>query len=318
VIATYVNPGYPGFSAYPIYQYAPCDPKSDAHALHKAFKGLGTDEKVVIQILANRSKFQLNEINNEYKIQSAGHNTLEHALKKEISGDFLKLALSIVTPTLILKKDNLRSAVVGLGTRESTLIDVLLQSTNAERAEIASDEKMRAAVIDDVSGDFKRVIEELFQARRPEFGSIAPEQAEEIAHRFYKAGEGKLGTDEKEFTRIILENSIEALHQVSHAYKQKHKHGLKKAIASETSGDYKAILTALITPRHKYFAKRLHHAMKGAGTEERVLNYVFGILDRGELQFVAEAYQAKFKKPLADAIIGDTSGDYKKLLLALL
>jgi len=58
--------------------------------------------------------------------------------------------------------------------------------------------------------------------------------------------------------------------------------------------------------------------MKGAGTEERVLNYIFGILDRGELQFVAEAYQAKFKKTLKDAIIGDTSGDYKKFLLALL
>jgi len=58
--------------------------------------------------------------------------------------------------------------------------------------------------------------------------------------------------------------------------------------------------------------------MKGAGTEERVLNYVFSILDRGELKFVAEAYQAKYKKSLKDAITGDTSGDYRKLLLALL
>jgi len=269
-------------------------------------------------IFADWSKLQLLEINNEYKAQSTHHHTLEQALKSELSGNFLQLSLQLITPTIIVKKDCLLSAVVGLGTRESTLIDVLSHSTNLERAEIAADTKVKAAVLDDVSGDFAHVIEELFQARRPEFGNISPEQAEEIAHRFYKAGEGKLGTDEKEFTRIVCENSVEALHQVSHAYKHKHKHGLKKAISSETSFNYKTILIALLSPRHKYFAKRLHQAMKGAGTEERVLNYVFSIMDRGELRFVAEAYQAKFKKSLKDDITGDTSGDYRKLLLALL
>jgi len=41
-------------------------------------------------------------------------------------------------------------------------------------------------------------------------------------------------------------------------------------------------------------------------------------LDRGELSFVAEAYVAKYKKSLKDAVKGDTSGDYRSLLLALL
>jgi len=311
-------PVYPGATGYVIYQYPPCDPKADAHALHKAFKGLGTDEKTVIQILANRSKFQLEEINREYKIQSKSHNTLEHGLKHEISGYFLKLALNIITPTIILKKDALREAVVGLGTRERVLIDVLSQSSNAELSAIAQDSKLKEQIISDVSGDFKHLIEELLNARRPEYGQIPPQTAEEIAHRFYKAGEGRLGTDDREYINIISQNSLEALVQVDALYKTKHKHGLKKAIGKETSGHYKELLYALITPRHEYFADRLHHAIAGLGTDEKTLNYIFGVLDKGELKFVAERFKQKHKKSLSDAISGDTSGNYRNLLLALL
>jgi len=314
----YVLPGTPGFSNYVQFQYPPCDPKADAHALHKAFKGVGTDEKVVIQILANRSKDQLEAINREYKDQSRSHHTLEQGLKSEISGNFLKLSLGLITRTIIFKKDSLREAVEGLGTRDRVLIDVLSQSSNLELTEIAMDTKLKAQIIDDVSGDFKRIIEEVLQARRPEFGVISPEQAEEIAHRFYKAGEARLGTDDGEFIRIIVENSREALNQVDYVYKHKHKHGLYKAITKETSYNFKKMLHALIVPRTEYFAKRLNQAIKGAGTDERTINYIFSVLDRGELKFVAEAYQQMYKKTLKDAISGDTSGNYRKLLLELL
>jgi len=318
IMIPYVAPAYPGFSTYSGYQYAPCDPKEDARALHKAFKGLGTDEKTVILILANRSKQQLDEINREYKEQSSSHHTLEQGLKSELSGNFLKLALGLITPTLIYKKDTLREACEGLGTRDSALVDVFTQATTFELAEFAKDDKLRRLVLDDVSGDYKKVIEELLQARRPEFGTISEQQAEEVAHRFYKAGEGKIGTDESEYTRIITQHSPEALHMVDHVYKQKHKHGLKKAVQKETSFNYKNMLVGLLTPRHEYFAHVLHKAIAGAGTDDRKLVYVFSVLDRGELSFVAEAYVAKYKKSLKDAVKGDTSGDYRSLLLALL
>jgi len=314
----YVFPGAPGFSNYIPFQYPNCDPKADAHALHKAFKGVGTDEKIVIQILSNRSKEQLDAINIEYKDQARSHHTLEQGLKSEISGNFLKLSLGLVTRTIIYKKDCLREAVEGLGTRDRVLIDVLSHSINFELTEIAMDSKLKSQILGDVSGDFKRSIEEILQARRPEFGVISPEQAEEIAHRFYKAGEGRLGTDDGEFIRIIMENSREALHQVDHVYQHKHKHGLYKAITKETSYNFKKMLHALIMPRTEYYAKRLHQAIKGAGTDEITLNYIFSVLDKGELKFVAEAYQQMYKKSLKEAISGDTSGNYRKLLLELL
>jgi len=268
--------------------------------------------------LGHRSKQQLQAINEEYKSQSAHHHTLDHALKAEISGDFLKLSVGVISPTFQVKSDAIHSAVDGLGTRESQLIDVISQSTQAELSRIAADDKLRKAIISDVSGDFKKTIEELLKAHRPDYGVIDPAQAEELAHLFYKAGEGKVGTDEKKYIEIIAHNSVDALMQIDQAYRHKHKHGLYEAISSETSGDFKKLLEALIIPRYEYYAKRLHQAIAGAGTDERVIIYIFSVLEKGELLEVGRIYQEKHKETLLSAIKGDTSANFRKLLVALL
>jgi hypothetical protein len=300
------------------HQYPHSDPKVDAQDLHKAFKGLGTDEGVIIRILGNRSKQQLLAISEEYKSQSAHHHTLDYALKQEISGHFLSLCSGVISPVIQVKKDTLREAVVGIGTRENILIDVLTQSTAYEIAMLSADDKLKKMVIEDVGGDFKRTIEEIFKALRPDYGGVDPKTAEEIAHAFYKAGEGKLGTDEKKYIEILTHNSLEALLQVDAAYKAKHKHGLKKAIASETSGSFKRILKALVTPKYEYFAQRCNESVVGAGTDEKTLVYIFSVLEKSELKEVSRVYKEIYKESLQQAIKGDTSSHFCKLFLALL
>jgi len=300
------------------HQYPMHDPKVDAADLHKAFKGLGTDEDVVIRIIGNRSKQQLAAVAVEFQNQSAHHHSLEHSLKSEISGHFLSLCLGLITPIIQLKKDTLKNAVEGIGTRENILIDVLTQSTSYEIATLAADEKLKKMVLDDVGGDFKKTVEEIFKALRPDYGGLDPKTAEDVAHQFYKAGEGKLGTDEKKYIEILTHFSLEALLQIEAAYKAKHKHGLRKAISSETSGNFKRILKALVTPKYEYFAFRCHEAISGAGTDEKTLIYIFSILDKAELKEVSRIYKESFKESLQHAIKGDTSSHFCKLFLSLL
>jgi len=297
--------------------YATNDPKADAAALHKAFKGAGTDEEAVIAILAHRSKQQLEQIDHEYRVQSGGGTSLQHALEKELSGSFLKLAVGVVTPVTEFKKRSLKHAVEGAGTRESTLIDVLCQSTNAEIHEIAKDADLYKKVLDDISGDFKRVIINAYRGDRPE-GPISEKEAEELAHAFYKAGEGKIGTDEHKYIDIITKHSLQALYQIDEHYKQKHKHGLIKAVDSETSGDFRRALIALLKPHDEFLADRLHDAIAGLGTDERLLIYVFSVVNKHELKRIGEIYKAKHKESLEQAIKGDTSFNFRKFLLALL
>jgi len=156
---------------------------------------------VVIRIFSNRSKQQLAAIAEEFKAQSAHHHALDYALETEVSGAFLKLCVGVITPVSQIKKDTLRDAVQGIGTRENILIDVLTQSTAYEIATFAADEKLKKMVLDDVGGDFKKAVEEIFKALRPDFGGLEPKQAEDVAHQFYKAGEGKLGTNKKSLSK---------------------------------------------------------------------------------------------------------------------
>ena len=60
----------------------------DAQALRKAMKGLGTDEKAIIEIVANRTNAQLLEIKDAYEKNI--QRDLIKDLKSEISGNFQK------------------------------------------------------------------------------------------------------------------------------------------------------------------------------------------------------------------------------------
>jgi len=55
----------------------------------------------------------------------------------------------------------------------------------------------------------------------------------------------------------------------------------------------------------------------GLGTDEKTLIYYFGVLDKAQLHVVAEVFQRKYKHSLKEKIASDTSGDFRKLLLAL-
>ncbi|KAI5563091.1 hypothetical protein BDE02_15G093800 [Populus trichocarpa] len=83
--------------------------------------------------------------------------------------------------------------------------------------------------------------------------------AEKDAKALYKAGEKRLGTDEKTFIRVFSERSAAHLAAVDSAYHNMYGNSLKKAIKKETSGHFehalKTILQCSENPA-KYFVKK--------------------------------------------------------------
>jgi len=293
------------------------DAKADCATLHKAFKGIGTDEKAVISVMANRSKEQLKAIAAEYP-QMHKH-SLEDNLKSELSGHFRDLCVGLITDPIKVRLNLLEKATKGAGTRERALIDVLVGSSNEEIQKVnQEDPRIIASVLDDVSGDFKKVLVQLLKAVRESGSKVNDEEAQAVAEKLYKAGEGKLGTDETVFIDIIAKKSPEFLARVSDYYKAKHKHSLEQAIKSETSGYFEDALVGLLKPKLTFIADRVFAAMDGAGTDDTCLVYYFSILPKNEIQEVARILQARHNKSMAEMIKGDTSGDYKALLLALI
>jgi len=272
----------------------------------------------VINVLAHRSKQELLAIAAEYP-KNHKH-TLQDNLDSELSGDFRDLAIGLVTNPTKVRVNLLAQATKGAGTRERALIDVLVGSTNQEVQAIYQDDpRVIAAVLNDVSGDFKKLLGELLKgAREPPGTPVNNDEAKSVAEKLYKAGEGKLGTDEQVFINVMAKRSPDFLAKVSEHYKAKYKHTLEQAVKSETSGYFEDTLVGLIKPRLVYIADRLFKAMDGIGTDDMCLVYFFSVLSKQELHEVAKIFQQRHKKTLGEMIKGDTSGDYKALLLALL
>jgi len=127
-----------------------------------------------------------------------------------------------------------------------------------------------------------------------------------------------MGTDEATFTRIISSRSVAHLQAVDKHYRNQHKRSLGEAIVKETSGYYKDALIACTKTLDVYMAERAHEAISGLGTKDDLLVYIFAVHDKATLHKISHTYEIIYRKSLETHIRGDTSGDYQKLLLALL
>lgn len=144
---------------------------------------------------------------------------------------------------------------------------------------------------------------------------------EKDAKALYKAGERRLGTDEKVFIEIFSERSSAHLAAVSSAYNSMYGNSLKKAIKSETSGYFEFGLVTILQCAEnpgRYFAKVLRKAMKGMGTDDTTLIRVIVTRAEIDMQYIKAEYRKKYGKTLNEAVHSETSGHYRTFLLTLL
>jgi annexin A7/11 len=141
----------------------------------------------------------------------------------------------------------------------------------------------------------------------------------------YDAGAGRTGTDEISFCSIILNRSDVQLRQIATAYKHRHRRTLEQVIDSEFSGHMKDVLLhvvegALDAPGRD--AKLCEKAMQGMGTKDERLTYriirAYWRGGRPYIQAICSAYQRHYGKSLLRRVKEETSGDYERLLVAVL
>jgi len=107
---------------------------------------------------------------------------------------------------------------------------------------------------------------------------------------------------------------------VFHEYKKIKGKSVADAVKSEFSGDLKGGLLMVVNSiedPHAFLAERLKGAMRGAGTNDRDLIRL--VVTRSELDLgsIKDTYARMYGKSLESDIKSDTSGDYKKMLVAL-
>jgi crotonobetainyl-CoA:carnitine CoA-transferase CaiB-like acyl-CoA transferase len=93
---------------------------------------------------------------------------------------------------------------------------------------------------------------------------------------------------------------------------------LVKDLASECSGSFLSTLKALCLSSAEYDARKINNAIAGLGTNEDVITEIMCTRASSEIAEMDAEYQRMYGKSLEADIAGDTSGDLKKIYLALL
>lgn len=173
----------------------------------------------------------------------------------------------------------------------------------------------------ETSGYFARLLTSLCNAGRDESTHVDPAQAAQDAQALYAAGEGRMGTDETTFNMIMCRRNFAQIKLICQEYEKLTGHTLESAIKREFSGDIEDGLVALVrccNDRAEFFARRLHKAMSGFGTNDDQLIRLLVTRADIDLQDIKVAFERKYNKSLRSWIKGEASGYYEKALLAII
>jgi len=300
------------------------DAQQDCEVLHKAMKGLGTDEASIIAIIARRSNAQRQELKSNFA-QMFGKDLVKE-LKSELGGQFEDGVLALMMPTVDYDAWCLHDAMSGAGTTESTLIEIMCSRSNDEIKAITDAYKrlykknLAEELQGEASGNFKRLLFSLAQASRNEGDDVDEGNATADAQDLFDAGEAQWGTDESRFNVILASRSLEQLELIFAKYAEISEKEIEEAIKSEMSGDIQDGMLAIVKCARNpagYFAERLYKSMKGAGTNDKALIRAMVSRSEVDLDEVKMQFLGNYGQELSQFIEDDISGDYKRLMLAI-
>ena len=300
-------------------------PDKDCETLHYAMKGLGTDERTIINLICSRNAMQRAEIRRKY-VAMYGTDLIKK-LKDELSGNFEDTVVGLFMTPPEYDAYCLYKAMKGIGTSEGILIEILGTRNNQE-IQMIKDEFQRAYgkplekwITSETSGHFRKLLIAILQCSRSMNTVPNQAQCQSDAQALYQAGEGRWGTDEATFVRIFTQRSAAELDMISSCYQQLRGNTLHHAIDKEFSGDTKKLLHTILEGLQDpaaYFAKRIRESVQGIGTNDSRLVRV--IVSRCEVDMprIKQAYQRLYGRDLVSDVRSDTSGDYKQILTYLL
>ncbi|MCJ1400929.1 hypothetical protein MMC11_004140 [Xylographa trunciseda] len=318
------SPGY-GPNTMPVNEATAA---AAADALRKSMKGFGTDEAALIRTLCHYPGPLIPHLKQTY--QQRHSRNLESDVASETSSHFEFGLLSILRGPLQQDVFLLNKALKGIGTNESLLNDVLIARSNADLNAVKHayqatyHHTLESAVSDDLSAKTERLFSMILTATRNEESALVlPQSIDADVEELHRSTEGKHGTDELKVCSLLSSRSDGQIRALALAYEAKYRISVEKLLAKEFSGHMKTALIQMVragSDRAMRDALLLEDSMAGLGTKDEMLvsRVVRCHWDREHMGQVKGAYKVKFGKDLVQRIKGETSGDYQRLLVAMI
>ena len=226
----------------------------DANQLWVAFKGIGTNEDAVSEVIATKHNERLSDIKKVYHKQY--EESLEVRVDSEVSGDYKKLLMGLLQcdreESEEVDKGGVEADCRALfnagtecwGTDEKTFVKIFCQRSPAhlralnEYYEQQYQKTLNNVIMSEFGGDIRTLLMTIMGYHCDPYIYYA--------NRIRKACKG-FGTDDATLIRCLItvsnENKIEKLEET---YQKLFNMTLKYQVEDETSGDYKRILLRLV------------------------------------------------------------------------
>jgi len=223
-----------------------------AYCLRNAMKGMGTDERALIDVICTKNKVEMIMVKRAY--QSLYNRDLIKDIQSETSGDFKRILVSLASAD-----------------RDEKPVDEELAKTDAQALYDAGEGKWGTD-----EGTFNRIfagrsfpqLRATFLAYKKKTGQdmgtvIEKEMSKNLKNSFltlvryiqdpityysevlYRSMKG-MGTDDRTLIRTVLSRCEIDLGVIKKRFEKLHQKTLDKAIKSETSGDYRKIMLMIV------------------------------------------------------------------------
>jgi annexin A7/11 len=291
-------------------------------------KGFGTDEKILIQVLSRLDPLQMAGVRATYT-KHIGRD-LYKDVKSETGGYLEQGLLAVIEGPLMYDVACAREAVKGAGTKEWLLNDILLGRSNADLHAIqtAYHRTYHRQLSQDVQDDLSFKTAELFKnvlraARNEDSVPLNPHAIEAEVRTLHDSTAARMVNNVSEVTGIFARSSNAELREIDRAFQARYHTPLDKHVEKEFSGHMEDALLHMLrsaTDPAMRDAILLEECMAGMGTkdEKLVVRVVRVHWDRQHKEMVKRAYRHRFGKDLITRVREETSGDYEKLMVALL
>ncbi|KAA8528269.1 hypothetical protein F0562_035480 [Nyssa sinensis] len=296
----------------------------DCEQLHKAFAGWGTNEGLIISILAHRNAAQRKLIRQTYA-ETYGEDLLK-ALDKELSNDFERVLLLWTLDPAERDAYLANEATKRWTSSNQVLVEIACTRSSQELllARQAYHSRLKKSLEEDVAyhttGDFRKLLVLLVSSYRYEGDEVNMTLAKSEATILHEKISQKAYSDE-DLIRILATRSKAQINATLNHYKNEFGKDINKDLKADPKDEFLAILRATVkclTCPDKYFEKVIRLAINRRGTDEGALTRVVTTRAEVDMKIIKDAYQKRNSVPLDRAMAKDTTGHYEKMLLALI
>lgn len=326
--------------------------QEDCKDLRACFKGLGCNEKRVIEILGRRTQAQRLEISQAY--QTVYGESLHKRLKSALSGKLEKCILLWMMDSAerdailmyeLMKVGGRKAdrALIGIVcTRNAAQIYLIKQAyytmfnqtvenhidgTDSHFVEFQQKSKWafwrggesKVREIPKRLNGITKLLLALVRANRPDTTTVDRHIALNDAHQLNKVFIGKVGKEDT-LIRILCTRSAQQLTATLNYYHQHYGQEFEQSLLKENSGDFEQALRYIVMcfrQPAKFYAEELFAALGGTGTDDDALIRVVTTRAEVDMQYIKLEFTNESKRTLEEMTASDTTGNYRYFLLTL-